>query len=129
MRVLKKRGWSLTEPLERFSIEKRKLRAALRLRDWERRWSMRKKEWGLWEKPTVGSQSKKRRAWEGGLMRRRVCRTVVVERERADSGGWSDESEEGSNWSEELMARARDVASFDLVLLKKRGTTLGGNGE
>ena len=53
MRVLKKRGWSLTEPLERDSMEKRKLRAALRLRDWERRWSMRKKEWGVWEKEVV----------------------------------------------------------------------------
>lgn len=43
-------------------------------------------------------------------MRRRVWRTVVVERER----GWSDESDD-STWSEELMARAREVASFDLV--------------
>lgn len=95
-------------------MENKKLRATLRLRARPRNSNMRKKDCSLWENPLLETQSKNRRPSAGTLMRRRVWRTVVLE---MVWDGWRDDSEDSSSSDHglEFTARAKDLASFDLV--------------
>lgn len=110
MRMLK--SWSERSGL---GSEKRRLRAALRRREQASMRSMWRVEDGWWGRPCRWAQRKKRRDLEGELMRERVWRRAVLERE-GRRGAREDWRGVDQGWLFNMLEMVRAVLAMILVL-------------